>query len=546
MVTPGAVPADPLNPHRLSDPVWPRRLPRDMVFPDAPVHANLEASARLHPTRVAIRAGDRTWTYAELQDEIERFAGFLAARGIGPGDRVAIWLQNRPEYVTAVYGAWRRGAIVSPLSPMLTGEEAPFFFDDSGAAALITAPALHARVAGSKSTPDLVILVGDEDEPAPGTTGWQEALDAAPVAAEKVSAADIALLPYTSGTTGRPKGCVLPHSALQATLFGAAWWCQHTPASVHLATLPFFHVTGFQQSMNSVLATGGEMIIVERWDREEAARILEQRGVTTWVSITAMIVDLVNHLDEKPRDLSAIRFVAGGGAAIPEDVHRRVRETFGVPLVEGYGLTETISQTHLNPPDAARERCVGVPTFNTRCLVLDKDDQRPLPAGEVGEIAVSGPQILEHYWKRPAETAEAFVEIDGRRYFRTGDLGYYDQDGYFYIVDRLKRMINAAGFKVWPAEVEARLYDHPAVSEACVVGVGDPKRGETTRALIILKPDFRGKVTGEAIIDWSREQMSAYKYPREVVFVEALPRLASGKVDWRTVQAEENARARDD
>lgn len=546
MVSPNAEQAGTLHPHRLSDAVWPRRLSREMAFPDAPVHINLEATAHLHSTRIAISAGDRSWTYAELQDEVERFAGFLAERGIGPGDRVAVWLQNRPEYVTAVYAAWRRGAIVSPLSPMLTGEEAPFFFGDSGSAALVTAPALYARVAGSSSLPGVVVLVGGEKAPPPGTTGWLEALAASPVPAEMVAAKDIALLPYTSGTTGRPKGCVLPHSALQATLFGAAWWCQHTPASVHLATLPFFHVTGFQQSMNAVLATGGEMIIVERWDREEAARILEERGVTTWVSITAMIVDLLNHLDERPRDLSAIRFVAGGGAAIPEDVHRRMREAFGVPLVEGYGLTETISQTHLNPPDAARERCVGVPTFNTRCLVLDKDDQHLLSVGEVGEIAVSGPQILDRYWNRPDETAEAFIEIDGLRYFRTGDLGYYDQDGYFYIVDRLKRMINAAGFKIWPAEVEARLYDHPAVSEACVVGVGDPKRGETTRALIILKPDFRGEVTDEAIIAWSREQMSAYKYPREVVFVEDLPRLASGKIDWRTVQAEENARAHRD
>lgn len=534
-------PPDVLNAHRLSDAVWPRRLPREMTFPDAPVQANLEASARLYPTKVAITAGDRTWTYAQLQHEVERFAGFLTAGGVRLGDRVAIWLQNRPEYVVAVYGAWRVGAIVSPLSPMLTGDEAPFYFEDSEPAVLVTAPALHQKVADHPATPGIVVLVGDQPEATSQAVLWEAALSAAPGAAASVAASDIALLPYTSGTTGRPKGCVLTHAALQATLLGAAYWCQHTPASIHFATLPFFHVTGFQQSMHVALATGAELIIMERWNREEAARIMEERRVTTWVSITAMIVDMLNHLDEHPRDLSAIRFVAGGGAAIPEDVHRRVRETFGVPLVEGYGLTETISQTHLNPPDAARRRCVGIPTFNVRCVVLDKDDQRPLPVGEVGEIAIHGPQILNEYWNRPEETAEAFIDIEGLRYFRTGDLGYYDADGYFYIVDRLKRMINAAGFKVWPAEVEARLYDHPAVSEACVVGVGDPKRGETTRALIILKPDACGHVAADDIIAWSREQMSAYKYPREVVFVETLPRLASGKIDWRTAQAQENA-----
>ncbi|MEZ5897749.1 MAG: AMP-binding protein [Parvularculaceae bacterium] len=253
-----------------------------------------------------------------------------------------------------------------------------------------------------------------------------------------------------------------------------------------------------------------------------------------------MIADL-NFQDENLLHPFTMRFIAGGGgASIPEDVHRRVRETFGIPLVEGYGLTETISQTHLNPPDKARERCIGVPTFNTRCLILDKEDQHPLPAGEVGEIAVSGPQVLDCYWNRPDETAEAFIEIDGLKYFRTGDLGYFDEGGYYYVVDRLKRMINAAGFKVWPAEVEARLHDHPAVSEACIVGVGDPKRGETVRALIILKPEYTDRIDSREIIDWSRGQMSAYKYPRSVVFVSELPRLASGKIDWRAAQADQN------
>ncbi|RWA52269.1 hypothetical protein AU476_18050 [Cupriavidus sp. UYMSc13B] len=518
--------------------VWPPLLPRDLTFPDAPVHANLEASALLYPTKVAIRAGNRAWTYRDLQRDVERFAGFLRERGIGHGDRVAVWLQNCPEYVVAVYGAWRLGAVVSPLSPMLTGDEAPFFLADAGVSALVTTASLYARLADYRETPPSV-LVGD-DYPVPvGAVAWSEAIAAAPSPAAAVAASDIALLPYTSGTTGRPKGCVLPHSALQATIVGAAAWFRHTAASVHLATLPFFHITGFQQSMHTALATGGEMIVMERWQREEAARLLEEHRVTTWVGITAMIVDLINHLDEHPRDLSAIRFVGGGGAAIPEDVHRRVRETFGVPLVEGYGLTETASQTHLNPPDASRERCVGVPTFNTHCLILDSDLQ-PLPVGEVGEIAVSGPQVLREYWHRPDENSDAFVTIDGRRYFRTGDLGHVDADGYFYVVDRLKRMINAAGFKVWPAEVEARLYDHPAVSEACVVGVGDPRRGETVRALIILKPGYRDQITAAEIIDWSRERMSAYKYPREIRFVDALPRLASGKIDWRDVQVKQN------
>ena len=347
MVTAAATP-DVLAPHRLSDPVWPRRLPRDLVFPDAPVHANLEASVRLHSSKIALSAGERTWTYAQLQHDVERFAGFLAASGVRPGDRVAVWLQNRPEYVIAVYGAWRAGAIVSPLSPMLTGDEAPFYFADSQPAVLVTAPELHQKIATSETAPAVVVLVGGEAATAPAVL-WDEALSAAPIPAAAVAASDIALLPYTSGTTGRPKGCVLSHAALQATLWGAAYWCQHTAASVHFATLPFFHVTGFQQSMHTVLATGGEMIIMERWNREDAARIMEERGVTTWISITAMMVDLLNHLDERPRDLSAIRFVASDGAAIPEDVHRRVRDTRAAG--RRLRLTETT-----NPFEPARRR----------------------------------------------------------------------------------------------------------------------------------------------------------------------------------------------
>jgi fatty-acyl-CoA synthase len=252
-----------------------------------------------------------------------------------------------------------------------------------------------------------------------------------------------------------------------------------------------------------------------------------------------MLVDFLSNPNLPRYALSSLRVLGGGGAAMPEALARRLEQVIGLPFVEGYGLSETMAPTHINPPHRPKRQCGGIPFFNTDARVLDVESFKELGPHQVGEIVVHGPQVFRGYWKQPEATAQAFIDHDGKRFFRTGDLGYYDEEGYFFITDRLKRMINCSGYKVWPAEVESALYAHPAVEEACVIAARDRYRGETVKALVVLKKDLRQKIRPHDITEWAREKMAAFKVPRLVEFVEALPKTATGKILWRQLQEEE-------
>jgi fatty-acyl-CoA synthase len=279
---------------------------------------------------------------------------------------------------------------------------------------------------------------------------------------------------------------------------------------------------------------------MSRWDRECAAMLIERAKVTNWSAITTMLVDFLSNPNLGRYDLSSLKVLGGGGAAMPEAVARKLEEMIGLPYVEGYGLSETMAPTHINPPHRPKRQCGGIPIFNTDARVLDVESLKELGPKEVGEIVVHGPQVFRGYWRQPEATAEAFLVHDGKRFFRTGDLGYYDEEGYFFITDRLKRMINASGFKVWPAEVEALLYAHPDIREACVIGTLDGYRGESVKAVVVLKDEAKGKVRGEDITEWARSRMAAFKVPRVVQFVDELPKTATGKILWRSLQEQEN------
>src|SRR2546421_11180135 len=253
-----------------------------------------------------------------------------------------------------------------------------------------------------------------------------------------------------------------------------------------------------------------------------------------------MLVDFLSNPKLDRYDLSSLQVLGGGGAAMPEALARKLEDVFGLPYVEGYGLSETMAPTHINPPHRPKKQCGGIPIFNTDARIIDVETFSELKANQVGEIIVRGPQVFQGYWKQPEATAEAFLEHHGKRFFRTGDLGYYDEEGYFFITDRLKRMINASGFKVWPAEVEALLYAHPDIQEACVIGAKDGYRGETVKALIVLKERSRNRVSTGDITEWARARMAAFKVPRVVEFVDEVPKTASGKILWRELQEKEN------
>jgi fatty-acyl-CoA synthase len=377
----------------------------------------------------------------------------------------------------------------------------------------------------------------------PGMLMWNEVLTDAPAPLEHRSQADDwCVIPYSSGTTGRPKGCLHNHRSVNFLMAAYAAWFQITQDSVLLTSLPLFHVTGMQNSMNLPIYTGSTMVLMTRWDRRVAAKLIERYRVTHWRSITMMANDFLSDPDLGDTDLSSLKGIGGGGAQMPKALAEKLEAQTGLKFVEGYGLTEAVSVTHINPPDAAKSQCLGIPFFNVDSRIIDPRNLLELDANQVGEIVINGPQVFQGYWKNQQATAVAFIEIDGKAFLRTGDLGYYDEEGYFFMVDRLKRMINASGFKVWPAEVEAMMHEHPGIQEVCIIAAPDMKRGETVKAVIVAKHNVKS-LCAEDIQKWCREHMSAYKVPEIIEFTDALPHTGSGKVRWRLLQEGEKSLA---
>ncbi len=551
--------------------VWPRRLPRRLAVPETTLWFNLEVTAARWPSKAAYVFVGRELSYRDFKAQAEALAGWLQQQGVSRGDRVGIFLQNCPQFPIAVYAALRAGAAVVPVNPMNRAAEVRHCLVDAGIRILVCSADLAAIVEEAQSTlpadtkPARVLVTRYADAmPAPadvpaadalpppmdawlradpplpdGAVRWVDALAAGnsprPYEGEPD---DLALLPYTSGTTGMPKGCIHTHRTLMANTLGGAWSYGSTE-SVSLGVVPMFHITGMLYGVLGSVAVGSTVVVLPRWDRETAGRIISGRGITHWVCIPTMIIDLFASPNYKSFDLSSLRSLSGGGAAMPHAVAERVQKEFGIDFAEGYGLTETAAPSHANPPERAKLQCLGIPIFGVDSRVVDPVTLVELQPGEIGEIITRGPMVFKGYWNHPEATADAFVEFDGRTFFRTGDLGRMDEEGYFFITDRLKRMINASGYKVWPAEVEMLLYKHPAVQEACIIAAKDAYRGETVKAVVVLRADAKGKTTADDIVSWSREHMAAYKVPRLVEFVETLPKSGSGKVMWRLLQEQE-------
>jgi fatty-acyl-CoA synthase len=544
---------------------WPKGHPRSMSVPATSVFYNAEVSAARYPDKPYLIFYDTPVSFAEFRDEAERLAGWLQKEcGVKKGDRVLLFMQNSPQYVVGYYGILRADAVVVPVNPMNLTNELRHYVRDSGAAVALVAQELYAQMApllGEGLQHILVAAYSDylkrptdlavpEFVAAPrrdirdaGVTLWRDALARGLRPGPSTAGPDdLCVMPYTSGTTGQPKGCMHSHRTVMHTLIAGEYWFSSKPDLVRLAVLPFFHVTGMQNSMSGPLFTGATVVLLPRWDREAAARLIARYKVGAWTSIPTMVVDFLANPRLGEHDLSSVQRMSGGGAAMPEAVAQKLIDTLGVTFAEGYGLTETMAPTHINPPERAKKQCLGIPIYDVDSRVVDADF-RELPPGEAGEIVTCGPQVFLGYWNNPQATAAAFVEIAGKRFFRTGDIGRIDEDGYFFMVDRLKRMINASGFKVWPAEVETLLYGHPAIQEACVIGAKDAHRGETVKAIVVIKEAQRGKVGGQDIVDWARANMAAYKAPRIVEIVDALPKSATGKIMWRALQEKEQAGA---
>jgi fatty-acyl-CoA synthase len=550
---------------------WPPGLPRHLTVPRTNLFFNAEVSAARYPDKPFILFYDTAITFSEFRRQAEAIAGHLQHEcGVRAGDRVLLYMQNSPQWVLGFYGILRANAVVVPVNPMNRSDELRHYVADSGAAVALAAQDLVPQLQPllGQPVPDgpglqhvIVATYGDylkqpTDLHVPafvaaprqpleraGLSAWADVLRAARAPSPLTAGADdLAVLPYTSGTTGQPKGCMHTHRSVMSTAVGGINWFGRTQDAVYLSVLPFFHVTGLAGSMNGPLYIGATIVVLPRWDRDAAAACIQRYRVTIWQTISTMMIDFLSNPDLGRYDLSSLAGIRGGGAAMPAAICQKLKALTGLDYVEGYGMSETMAATHINPPQRPKAQCLGVPVFDVDSRVVDPQTLRELPDGEVGEIVVHAPQVMQGYWRNPEASREVFVEIDGRRFLRTGDLGRVDEDGYYFMADRLKRMINASGFKVWPAEVEALMYHHPAIEEVCVIGARDARRGETVKALVVLKAGMQAQVSAQEIIDWSHAHMAAYKVPRLVEFVASLPKSGSGKVMWRELQEQQAAR----
>ncbi|MFC3613166.1 long-chain-fatty-acid--CoA ligase [Lutimaribacter marinistellae] len=532
--------------------IWPPGRPFSLDPSPHSVFHNLLAAARRHPDHTAIWYYGRTLSYAQLLDEVRSLAGYLHHRaGVRPDDRVAIYMQNAPQFIIAYYAIMAANAVIVPVNPMCRGAELAHILRDSGARAIVFGAELAPEIPADLD-PAACIAVRYADyipetpeiEPpaqilatpdAPRATPWLAAIAAGLTPPEHTRGPqDWCIIPYSSGTTGMPKGCLHTHASVNATIFAYPEWVGMEEGARVLATLPFCHVTGMQNSMNMPILAGATIHILTRWNAEAAARVIEAKRIGHWRSITTMMIDFLSLPEIETYDLSSLQGVGGGGAQMPEAVARKMARLIGLDYLEAYGLTETMAPSHMNPPQAPRPQCLGIPIFDVDSRIIDPETLEELGPNQPGEIIIHGPQVFQGYWQRPEETDAVFLDIDGKRFLRSGDIGYVDEQGYFYFTDRLKRMVNVSGLKVWPAEVEAILHGHPDIAEACIVADPDPRTGEAVRAVIV-PAGSQTDLPVEPLTEWCRANMAAYKVPKRFEFRDALPRSGTGKVLWRTL-----------
>lgn len=538
---------------------WPDDVPQKLDFPNKPLYDFLRDKAERNPKKVAINYYGREISFQELDDLSDRFAAALNDLGLKKGGRVSLYLENCPQFVIAYFGTLKAGGIVVAANPMFKEDELMYELKDSGAEIIIALDHLYplVREIQKKIPLSQVIVTSYWDflpqnpslpihpsmqppkEVFPRTLDFLDLLEKyepEPPRPEINMQDDLALLQYTSGTTGLPKGAMITHYSLLFNTVGSAVWNGIAEDDVHLSVLPFFHVTGMIHGMNRPIYTGTTNVMISRFDTETAIKAIDDFRCTVWISITTMNVAVVNFPDIHKYNLQSLKQCSSGGAPIPREILQRWREIVGPELVEGYGLSETISQTHVNPTSNPRYGSVGIPHFGVDCRIVDVDTQEEIPIGEEGELIIKGPMVTKGYWNNPEETEK--VLKDG--WFATGDIARMDHDGYFYIVERKKDMIKASGYSVFPAEVEALMYEHPAVQEVAVIGVPDPHRGENIKAFIILRPQHKDLVKKEEMIAWAKSKMAAYKYPRIVEFVDELPKTGSGKILKRALRDRES------
>ena len=554
----------------MTEKVWlknyPEDIPHTVDIPEVPLTKFLTDSYNTSPNKVSIHFMGKDLTFKEVYESALKFANYLRSLGVEKGDRVAILLPNCPQAVIAYFGTLYAGGIVVQTNPLYTERELQYQMADSGAKVILSMDILYPRVMKiiKETKLENVIVTGIKDYlPFPKNliypfiqkkqygfsvkvehsgsnhlfteimkTGSTTPIDIQDFDFEN----DLALLQYTGGTTGFPKGVMLTHQNLVANTNMCHKWLSQTKdgEEVVLGMLPFFHVYGMTTVLILSIMTRNKMVLIPKFDVELALKTIEKQKPTLFPGAPTMYIGLLNHPDIGKYDLSSIKACLSGSAPLPVEVQEKFEAVTGGKLVEGYGLTETSPVTHANFIWANRiSGSIGVPWPNTDSVILRSGESEVLPPGEIGEIAVKGPQVMKGYWNRPEDTAATFT--DG--WFLTGDLGYMDENGYFFVVDRKKDMIIAGGYNIYPREVEEVLYEHEAIQECVVAGIPDPYRGETVKAYIVLKEGHQ--VTDKELNEYCRQNLAAYKVPRQYEFRAELPKTAVGKILRRTLVEEE-------
>lgn len=523
---------------------YPERIKREVDVPDMSVPDMLLATTKIYREKKAIHFYGKEWTYEELTQQVYAFASGIQEQGLEKGDRVAIMLPNCPHYVISYYGTLLAGGIVTQVNPMLVGRDLAHLLGDAGAETIIIydplLPVLQQVIDQTAIRHIITVNFPEEGSSNNNRVNFTDFLRRAKKPPEPVSidpAEDVAVLQYTGGTTGRSKGAMLTHRNVVANVTQVREYFKDViePGNErYLTVIPLFHVFGMTSCMNLSILVGGMNIMLPRFELEEVLETIKALRPTSFPGVPTMYVALTNHPRAEEYGIDSIKVCNSGSAPMPLELMRSFEAKTGATILEGYGLSESSPVTHCNPNFADRKPGsigIGIPSTDYKIVDLAEGTEE-VPVGELGELVVRGPQVMKGYWNMPEETEQALR--DGWLY--TGDIARMDEDGYVYIVDRKKDLIIASGYNIYPRDVEEVLYEHPAVMEAVVVGVPDEYRGETVKAVLVLK---EGKtVTDEEIIAYCRDHLAPYKVPRIVEFRDELPKTNVGKILRRVIREE--------
>ncbi|MFC4022601.1 long-chain-fatty-acid--CoA ligase [Oceanobacillus longus] len=548
---------------------YPTEIPPSLEYDEKPLYAYLVESAERHKEKKALHFLGKDISYGDLYTESKKMANYLQSLGVRKGDKVAIMLPNCPQAVISYYGSLMAGAIVVQTNPLYTERELEYQLNDSDTSVIVCLDILLPKVTNVRNKTSLkhTIVTGIKDylpfpknliypfiqkkeynmvvkvEQSGDTHVWKQLMEKSSddyletVIDPRV---DLALLQYTGGTTGHPKGVMLTHFNLTSNVQMSEAWLYKTSKrqGVVLGVLPFFHVYGMTTVMNFAIKLGSKMILMPKFNALDVLKTIDKQKPTLFPGAPTIYVGLLNHPDIKKYDLSSIEACLSGSAPLPLEVQEQFEKITGGKLVEGYGLTESSPVTHANFIWSDRiNGSIGVPWPDTDCKIFNMDaGGEEADVGEVGEIAVKGPQIMQGYWNNEEETDN--VLKDG--WLFTGDLGYMNEDGYFFVVDRKKDMIIAGGYNIYPREVEEVLYEHEGIQEAVVAGIPDPYRGETVKAYVVLKEDY--SLSEEDLNAFCRKHLAVYKVPKLYEFRDELPKTAVGKILRRRLVDEETSK----